>query len=380
MEAFLGSCAHKAFEELYNALMHGRIMSLEETIGFFEKQWDDQWSQAVIIRDKKFTPENWRNIGCDCVRLYYEQHEPFAADKTVEVEKRVGFPLDVAGEEYRIEGFIDRLSLGPDGVFEIHDYKTSRSLPSQEKLDQDWQLAIYDLAVRHSWPDAQEVRLVWHYVRHGKSLVSRRTLKELEVLKKEIASLIETIKHDHEFLPRKSALCDWCEYRDLCPLWSHAEKVERMSLEELKKDDGVRLVDELGVIDAKKHELRNQLKSLEQGQRVLEEALLRFAESLGLMAVSGLGSEVVITEKEEYKFPTKTHDPEALEALETELKKSPFWDDVSHLDPHRLLEGSKKRLWPEPFLGIVEGLINRFVKISREKTLRYRKKKEVEED
>ena len=41
-----------------------------------------------------------------------------------------GFQLEVAdaagADTVTVHGYIDRLSIGKDGVFEIHDYKTSR--------------------------------------------------------------------------------------------------------------------------------------------------------------------------------------------------------------------------------------------------------------
>jgi len=49
-----------------------------------------------------------------------------------------------------------RLDMDGDD-FEIHDYKTSRSLPTQHKLDNDRQLALYELAIRKKWPDAKNI-------------------------------------------------------------------------------------------------------------------------------------------------------------------------------------------------------------------------------
>lgn len=380
VEAFVGSCVHAAFEALYESLLHGKTPSLEETLRVFEKGWEKGWSDKVVIRDAQFSPEDWRKVGQDCVLAYYEAKKPFDQDKTVAVERRMGFPLEAAGEECRIEGFIDRLALAPDGAFEIHDYKTGRTLPAQAGLDADWQLPIYEIAVRHAWPDTKTVRLVWHYVRHGKTLASSRRPEELEALKGEIAGLIETIRQDHEFVPRKSPLCDWCDYRDICPLWSHVEKVSRMAPERLGRDEGVKLVDQLAEIDGKKRELRDQLREIERDQKAVEAALMRFAEAEGITVVAGREGEAAVTEKEEYRFPTKTHSPEALEALERELKASPIWREVSHLDTHRLIEGFRRREWDPPVLGLVESLVNRYAKLVREKVLRLRRKREAEEE
>ena len=57
------------------------------------------------------------------------------------------FPLDGDGR-YAVRGVIDRLVRARDGALEIHDYKTGRRLPSQDELDRDRQLALYEIGVR----------------------------------------------------------------------------------------------------------------------------------------------------------------------------------------------------------------------------------------
>lgn len=374
VEAFLGTCVHAAFEKLYEDLSHGRRLTLEETLAVYEEAWLSNWSDTVVVR--RYQPEDWRKVGRECVQLYYEARRPFDQDRTIAVERKVGFPLG----DFKIEGYVDRLALAKDGAFEIHDYKTAGTLPTQADVDADWQLALYDIAVRHHWPDAGEVRLVWHYVRHGKSLTSRRTPEQREALKAEVAALVESIRHDHVHEPRKSALCDWCEYRDLCPLFAHGEAVARMTLEQLKADDGVRLVGELAAVDKQKRELREKLRELERDSKALEAAIAEFAEARGLTSVAGLDGEAAVTRKEEWKLPTKTHSPDQYAALEAELKASPIWKDVSHLDAHRLLDGYKRKEWGTDVLGFIEGLLGRFGKRARETAVRFHRKKEIEEE
>ena len=98
-----------------------------------------------------------------------------------------------------------------------------------------------------------------------------------------------------------------------------------MTLTELKRDEGVGLVDRLAALDAQKKEHRERIKDLERDQKALEAVLVRFARAHGLSAVAGLDGEAVIVEKDGLKLPTKTHSPQALEALEAELKASPIW-------------------------------------------------------
>lgn len=374
MEAFLGTCVHTAFEKLYEDMAHGRRLSLDETLAAYEDAWQEGFNDGITVR--KYQPEDWRKLGRECVTLYFEANKPFDRDRTVAVERKVGFPLG----DFKVEGYVDRLALAKDGAFEIHDYKTAGTLPTQADKDADRQLALYELAVRELWPDTKEVRLVWHYVRHGKTIVSTRTAEQREALRAEVHALVETIRHDHVHEPKKTALCDWCDYRDLCPLFAHGEQVAAMTLEQLKADDGVRLVSELAGLDGQKKELREKLRELERDQKAVEQALLRFASERKLSAVAGLDGEAVITEKDEWKLPTKTHSPDDYAELEAELKASAIWKDVSHLDAHRLLDAYKRKAWDERILGFIEGLLGRFGTRAKELAVRFHRKKETDGD
>lgn len=380
VEAFVGDCVHKALEALYQGVLHGKTLPLEEVVKAYLERWEQRWTEAVVIRSRKYSARDYQKVGRDCVEGYYRAHEPFTSDKTVGIEKRVGLPIEVGGEVYRIEGFIDRLALAPDGAFEIHDYKTSASLPAQEDVDCDPQLAIYELAVRADWPDATEVRLVWHYVRFGKTLISRRDPQSREALKNDIVSTIEAIKSDHRFEPRRSALCDWCEYKDICPLWSHPERVAALAPEERRQDDGVRLVDLYAALEAKKKSLREELRSIEKEEEGLESRLIEFAQAAGVSVVAGGDGTVEVSEKEEMKLPTKTRAPEDLEALETELRKLPLWSGISRLDGGLFLEGYRKRAWPQTIMDAVGPLMARYVKCALVKTVRFRKRQEATEE
>ena len=296
-ETVVGTSVHAAFEELYGLVSGGKVPTLAEVNALYREALNEEWDETVQLKDARFTKENWIKVGEDCVELYYHAHAPFNEDRTIAVEKRVGFPLKIDGDEFRIEGFVDRLSLAPDGAIEIHDYKTAKNLPNQEHADEDWQLALYELAIRREWPDTKDVRLKWHYVRHGKTLTSIRDVTARERLLNEVTATISAIKHDHEFAPNPGPLCDWCEYRDLCPVFAHPEKVAVMAPEERKKDDGVRLVNALTEVEAKRRRLKDELKTVELEKDELDTRIAKFAEAEGLSVVAGETSEASVSVK-----------------------------------------------------------------------------------
>ena len=381
IETLVGTCVHKALEQLYAGLLHGREFSLEETLAVFDKEWAAGWSDKVLNRHKEYGPEHHQAAGRDCVRSYYEAYAPFRQAVTLAVEKRLGFPLQADGETMRIEGLVDRLAVTPRGVYEIHDYKTTARLPAQAELDEDWQLAIYDMAVRENWPEAREVELVWHFVRFGRSMSSRRTPQQLADLRRDLVSLIGRIKRDHEFLPRRSALCDWCEYRDICPLWERAEALKTMSVAKQRQDEGVRLVEQYAALEAKKRELRDQGREIDVLLRGLEEKIAAYAAAHGLESLAGREGEITIAHKDDYHVPTRTHAPELYAAIETELRGTPLWQKAAHIDLHRLLEGYRRREWDAEEMRIIEDIVARHgprIELVRKAVLRFHHKKEEE--
>ncbi len=87
------------------------------------------------------------------------------------------------------------------------------------------------MAVEGRFPDAREVRLVWHYLAFDRELRSHRTPADLDTHRSAAMRLIDRIEQASEYPPQESALCRWCEYRDICPVQKHLVKIEAISAE-----------------------------------------------------------------------------------------------------------------------------------------------------
>ena len=388
VEAHLGSSAHAALEELYRAVLRGRVPPFEEVLAWYERAWEAGLAKGpVALPDDKASPEDWRAVGRQCLRNYDSAHRPFDEDRTVAVEQRVGFPLDVADPEsgstasYRIDGFVDRLSVDPqDGFFVVHDYKTSATLPTEAELKEDVQLAIYAIAVLDSWPQSPGVRLRWHYLRFGKTIKVVHTPVELGLFRGRIAERIRRIKRERAFEPVKSPLCGWCEYRDICPVWKHVEAYAQLPENERARESGVQLVDRYAALESRKKSLRDEIAAIESELEELEGKVLHYADARDLRAIAGSDGELEVSSKEEFRFPTRTHDPEKLEVIESELKATPVWSDVSRLDSRSLMEGYRDRRWPLGVLELVEGWLGKLIRRETVRGLRLHRRREGPEE
>jgi len=218
IEAFVGKRVHEILERLYKAAQRGQVPSLEKVIYRYHRLFEENYGADRVRIVREDTPlEFYRQTGERCLTTYYRRHYPFDSDETLGIEQRITFALDEK-REYRFQGFIDRLVRARDGAIEIHDYKTSRRAANQKQVDKDRQLALYQIGLADRYPD-QPMRLVWHYLQQDRKLTSTRTPEQLRYLSEDMMSTVDRINDETEFKPQRSALCDWCEYNDRCPIY-----------------------------------------------------------------------------------------------------------------------------------------------------------------
>ncbi len=354
VEAFLGQRFHNAMEWLYRERAF-RIVPLDELLAFYEKQWAEKWHPEVKIVRTERTAEDYRLLGRRFIEDYYKRHYPFDEGRVLGLERSIRFPLDGEGR-YNCKGIIDRLMLAPDGAFEVHDYKTSSSLPEQADLDRDRQLGLYQIGVQRLWPEAKEVRLVWHMVAFDVEMRSRRTPEALEELRREIAGLIDRIEAEREFAPHESALCNWCPYWDLCPVKKHLVKVEALPKDRWKDEPGVAIVDAYAERWRTKRGLEAEAKDIDVEHEEIRNAAIKFAEKEGVQVIAGTEARLRVTGKERVVSPAKGSAER--EALEQELRAAGVWDEVSTLDPPALERAVAEGRWAGDVLERIRAYIS----------------------
>jgi putative RecB family exonuclease len=218
-EIYLGARVHEALEKLYRNLEFGKLMSNKDLLTFFNGEWEQNWTDSIIIVRKEFTQEDYRKMGEKCLEDYYKRYKPFKEGKVVGLEITDFFPLDKEGE-YNFFVRIDRLMEVGDGLYEIHDYKTNTELPAQKFLDEDRQLAMYSIWVKQEFEDCKDVRLVWHFLAHDTEMDSYRTEEQLAGLRQDVLTKIKAIEEAEKFPANASKLCFWCLYKRICPVGS----------------------------------------------------------------------------------------------------------------------------------------------------------------
>jgi putative RecB family exonuclease len=348
VEAFLGAQVHEVLRKLYDDLQLEKLNTLDELLELYAAQWKKAWGPHVRIVRAGMTGQNYFDTGKKCIRNFYERNQPFRQGQTLGTEVHLTFPLDGEGK-YQLQGYVDRIARRDDGIIEIHDYKTGR-LPAQEKADADRQLALYQIGVERQWPETRGVELIWHYVAFRETQRSRRTAQQLVQLRQRTIALIHHIESASQFEGRRSALCDWCEYKPDCPLWRHPDSVLALPPAQFKTDDGVRLADEYA---RTKHKLDALQLELDQ----LKEKVIAFARQRNLQIIQGSRAQLSVRLSAWEKFPAKREaERVALEAL---LKGAGKWEEISELDTAALGQALEKAQWPAELVAEVRRFATR---------------------
>jgi putative RecB family exonuclease len=217
VEAFVGKRVHEILERLYQFVGREQVPSLRRVLERYHAEFDEHYDEDRIrIVRSELDREHYRELGVGCLSRFYRRYYPFDQDETLGLEKHVLFNLDAPGQ-YQIQGYIDRVCRAPDGTIEIQDYKTGKWVPNRKQLDSERQLALYQLGLIEEFGTDQPMRLVWHYLARGQTRTSTRTPAQLDELRTETMNLIDEIEATSEFPARKSNLCNWCEYKGICP-------------------------------------------------------------------------------------------------------------------------------------------------------------------
>ncbi|UCH42163.1 MAG: PD-(D/E)XK nuclease family protein [Dehalococcoidales bacterium] len=343
VESFLGTMVHETLKKCYDNVRFGRVSTLDNLLAQYDRLWRKEWHDSIIITREELTADDYQALGKRFIETYYQRYAPFDSDLTIGTEMRLNFALDDGGK-YKLTGIIDRLSRTKDGVYQVHDYKTSAHLPGQEDVDNDRQLGLYHLGVKKKWPDIENISLIWHYLAFDRELISSRSGEEVARLANDSISLIDEISSAVHFPPIESALCQWCEYPDLCPMRKHLYQVAALPENEYLIEPGVTLVNKYA-------ELREKASAIDKEIEKVRDALIDYAQRQQIQIITGSQNKARVVSGQRLRFPAKNKAER--EELDKILKETGKWSEVSQLDTTTLTRIITDKLWDKELIDRV---------------------------
>lgn len=323
IECFMGDIVHQTLEKLYKDRKFMNEISKEKLLEFYENLWDREYSDDILIVKKEFRAGNYKKMGAKFVGDYYDEYKPFEEMTILGLETTDRMTLS-DGNQWHIR--IDKLGCDDKGNYYVVDYKTNARMKDQEEADEDRQLAMYSFWVKDKFRDCKKVILKWNMLAFNKEVVSERTDEQLAKLQENVCARIKEIESATEFPRKQTGLCNYCVYKSICPSFKHELELEEKSIEEFKKDDGLKLVDEFS-------EVKMRLGELKKKDEELKTKLVGYGKQFGVDAVYGSNKIARLKEFEKIVMP---EDRGRLIAL---LKEKGIWDDFCMLSYAKLNGG-----------------------------------------
>ena len=214
-----GTLVHAVLERLFDLPAQERTPEAAQAL--LAPQWEALVEQepelaAMIADDEQLTEETWFTQALALIQTWFGLEDPTRLEPA---ERELYVETDVDGLVLR--GYVDRLDVATDGAMRVVDYKTGRSPSELFEGKALFQMKFYALVL---WRLRGEIPTLLQLVYLGNGEVVRYSPDEHDLLSlernlKAVWAAIERAALTGDWRPKTSRLCDWCDFRHLCPAW-----------------------------------------------------------------------------------------------------------------------------------------------------------------
>ncbi len=207
-----GTSIHSALEAFYDQKLP-EAPSEDDLLRFLYDHWDHE-GFAELDRDEQVA---FYRHAQDVLRSFHRREAP-QYQLPVATEAWFELPFD---PDAVVVGFIDRIDRDDEGAFHVIDYKTNRRAQPQQRVARSLQLAIYALACEHLY-GTLPATVALSYVVPGVDVripIDDIDLARADAVIRATAAAVREGRDD----PTPNRLCDWCDYRSICPAWNGDE-------------------------------------------------------------------------------------------------------------------------------------------------------------
>jgi len=207
----VGIAFHSLVDNMYEDC---DFKNLDDVWDYLRFNWKKQFDMALQNEGSSFATtkgsEQHLSSGYGLIANFFK----FAKDENLLIK-----PFDhewyfrIDDNDITISGKVDLL-LDRGEYFEIWDYKTSWKVPTQEEVDDNSQLSIYDWAVKTMLDIKKPVKVGLLLPRKKEALYSVRTENDHKEVLGKLHNLNDNIELGN--FPPNTKSCRYCEFKDYC--------------------------------------------------------------------------------------------------------------------------------------------------------------------
>lgn len=283
-EAVFGTTIHDTMKFIHTPGI------LSPTVDEALEHFSNAWNPTVF--DSEDQERAAFSQGVRIIQDYYQKNNP-ANFNIVDLESRFQIEIGTKSNPHIVSGIIDRIDKTADG-YEIIDYKTTKKMPSQDKVDNDLQLSVYLQAFLARYPkevaNIDTITVSLYFLKHGVKLSATRTLEQLKKSEQLFLDVIAQIESG-KFEPNITPLCDWCGYQNICPMWRHKFK-------ELRKIDTA----EIDTAINEYIELKSAIALTKDRMAEIQKTITQYMDQEGVERVFGEQGLIARSLRKTYKY------------------------------------------------------------------------------
>ena len=205
----LGKFVHLVLEEFHLAYINGSIDPLHVVMGKCYKIALKKYGQSMSDDLKK---EAFEMIDAYLRKITNEHH---TLKNVLAVEKQFSFPIT---DHIILNGMIDKIEMGQDGILNIGDYKTTKNL---KYMNDFLQLQTYAYVLMTEDPSIKKIRGSYIMLRHNfKRIEKVFDFDEVMEIKWKFENYANLIENEVNFDANPSRLCEWCDHVSICDVGS----------------------------------------------------------------------------------------------------------------------------------------------------------------
>lgn len=213
LDAEHGKLVHAVLEDLFEFPRIDRTFT--SALSLLPEAWQKQLAEKPELETLVTNHKEWMDRAESLLQTYFILEDPSSFESTYrELHLEKNFT-----DEIYLHGYVDRLDVAPTGEVRIVDYKTGKAPKPGWEEKALFQLRVYALLYwRNEGVLPKLLQLL--YLGDGKTVKSSPNEKELEATErilKNIGDEILTAIETDFFPPKKSRLCDWCSFKNICP-------------------------------------------------------------------------------------------------------------------------------------------------------------------